>query len=377
MFKLKIIQALNGDCLIVEHGSQDEPHYLLVDGGPGTVYKNFLKKELVGIRDKGGKINLAILSHIDDDHVNGILDLLHEVTKQRQKGKRETITINGLWHNSFSKTLGSTVERGMARQMDISLQRQDLMPKADLRFRSIKQGDDLTTCAQELQIPINDDFRGTPDQLVCVGNLIEPIRQVNLKIWVVGPTRSALQSLQKEWKEWLAKQKKATKLPRAMAKAAAIELDESVPNLSSIMLLIEAEEKTILLTGDGLGEHLLEGLHQTGLLEEDGTFHVNVFKLPHHGSVHNVTPELFERITADTYVICADGTNNNPDYQTLEWLVQVALKQGRLFRIVATKETASIKALVERYDPEKSFYELEYLEPEAHSFTLDLSEPIS
>ena len=141
------------------------------------------------------------------------------------------------------------------------------------------------------------------------------------------------------------------------------------------MLLIEAEEKTILLTGDGLGEHLLEGLHQTGLLEDDDTFHVDVFKLPHHGSMRNMTPELFERITADTYVICADGTNDNPDYQTLEWLVQAALKQSRSFRIVATNETASTKALVKQYDPEKSFYKMIFLEPELHSITIDLSQP--
>ena len=376
MFKLKIVQALNGDCLIVEHGSQDEPCYLLVDGGPGTVYKNHLKKELTGIRNKGGKINLAVLSHVDDDHVNGLLDLLHELAKQRQKEKRETVAINGLWHNSFGKTLGAATKRGVSRQMDTGLRQQSLMPNAIAQARSIKQGDDLTVSAQGLHIPINDDFRGTPDQLVCVDNLVEPVRQDNLKIWVVGPTRGALQSLQKEWKAWLAKQKKAAKVPRAMAKAAALEIDESVPNLSSIMLLVKAGRKTLLLAGDGLGKHLLEGLHQTGLLKQDGTFHADVFKLPHHGSVRNVTPELFERITADTYVICADGTNDNPDFQTLEWLVQAALKQGRSFRIVATKETDSTKAFVRQYDPEKSSYELIVLEPEANSITLDLSQPL-
>jgi hypothetical protein len=100
---------------------------------------------------------------------------------------------------------------------------------------------------------------------------------------------------------------------------------------------------------------------------------VDVFKLPHHGSVRNVTPELFERITADTYVISANGKYDNPDFQTLEWLVQAASKQGRSFTIVATNETDSTKALIEKYNPEDSHYIFKFIEPKVNSITLDLS----
>ncbi len=131
----------------------------------------------------------------------------------------------------------------------------------------------------------------------------------------------------------------------------------------------------MLLTGDGRGDHLLEGLQQAGVLKQDGAIYIDVFKLPHHGSARNVTPELFERIIADTYVICGDGKHDNPDFQTLEWLVQAAIKQGRSFRIVATNETTSINALVEKYEPEKFRYKLVFIEPEAHSITLDLCQP--
>jgi beta-lactamase superfamily II metal-dependent hydrolase len=378
MFKLKVIQALHGDCLILEYGNQDEQDYMLIDGGPSNVYKNYLKDELVSLRDSGGKINLAVLSHVDDDHVNGLLDLLHELTAQRKAGKQETIGIEGLWHNSFGKTLGATVEKGLARQMGASLlPRGSVAPSMDMRARSISQGNDLTAYARGLQIPINVDFSNTPDRLVCVENLQKPIRWANLSIRVVGPTHSTLQALQKEWEAWLAEQEKATKLPKEEAIAAIRELDQSVPNLSSIMLLVEAEGKSVLLTGDGLGDHLLDGLKQAGVLKEDGTYHVDVLKLPHHGSARNVTPAFFERITADTYVICANGKNDNPDFQTLEWLVQAVHNQGRSIRIVATNETASTKKLVAKYDPEKFLYELVFVEPGVHSITLDLSESAS
>jgi beta-lactamase superfamily II metal-dependent hydrolase len=374
MFRLKIVQALHGDCLVLEHSFQDEQYHLLVDGGPATVYETYLKEELAGIRDMGGKINLAVLSHIDDDHVKGLLDLLRDLVKQRRAGKQETIAISELWHNSFGQTLGDMLEKGMMRQMDTtSLPHRDT-PKANAQARSIKQGQDLAVFARGLRIPINAEFRDTSDRVVCVDNIKKPILLGNLKLHVVGPTRSDLLSLQKDWEEWLVKQEKAKKLPAKDAKKATRDLDKSVPNLSSIMLLAEAEGKTVLLTGDGQGEHMEEGLRQAGLLKEDATLHVDVFKLAHHGSMRNVTAGLFERITASTYVICADGTNDNPDYQTLEWLVQAAIKQGRSFHIVATWETDSIKKLVSLYNPENSHYDVTFIDAQAHSITLELSE---
>lgn len=377
MFRLKVMQARHGDCLILEYGSQCERHYLLVDGGPSKVYEDHLREELACIRDRGGRISLAVLSHVDDDHVNGLLDLLHDLIEQRREGEQETTAIEGLWHNSFGQTLGATVERGLARQMGSSRLPRGSMPLMQIQARSITQGHELTACARGLQIPINAAFRDTSDRLVCVDNLDKPIRLANLDVWVVGPTRSTLESLQKEWEEWLAKQARAAALPEAEARAAARELDKSIPNLSSIMLLVEAEGKTVLLTGDGRGDHLLEGLKQAGVLTGDGMLHVDVFKLPHHGSARNVTPELFERITADTYVICADGKHDNPDLQTLEWLVQAAHKQGRSIDIVATNETASTKALVTQYAPKAFHYEFTFIEPEVHSITIDLGEPTS
>lgn len=373
IFKLRVIQALHGDCLILEYGSHTDRNYMLIDGGPSSVYENHLKGELTGIRELGGKLDLAILSHIDDDHINGLLDLLHELIQQRREGEQETIAIGGLWHNSFGQTLGETVERGLARQMEASWIKRGSMPLVDIQARSIKQGHDLTASARGLRIPVNVEFRDTPDRLVCLENLDKPIQLANLKIRVVGPTHGTLKSLQVEWEKWLAKQKKAAELPAAEAEIVSRDLDKSVPNLSSIMLLVEGEDKTVLLTGDGRGDHLLEGLQQAKILKEDGTIHVNVFKLPHHGSARNVTPELFEHVTADMYVICADGTNDNPDFQTLEWLVQAAITQRRSFIIVATNETVSTKALVEKYNPSRYSYKLMSIWPDKNSLTLDLS----
>ena len=198
----------------------------------------------------------------------------------------------------------------------------------------------MAAFARGLQIPINVELRDTPDRMVCLDNLDKPVPLAGLSVRIIGPPAAHCRRYRRNGRNGWPNRKRPRHYPRPRQKRRARDLDNSVPNLSSIMLLVEAEGKTVLLTGDGRGDHLLEGLQQAGLLETDGTFHVDVFKLPHHGSARNLSAELFERIIAGTYVICADGKHDNPDFQTLEWLVQAGLKQGRSFRIVATNETA-------------------------------------
>ncbi len=80
----------------------------------------------------------------------------------------------------------------------------------------------------------------------------------------------------------------------------------------------------MLLTGDARGDLVLKGLETAGLLDGEGKIHVDILKLPHHGSIHNVKETFFERISADHYVVSSDGDKfNNPDLETLEMLSAV------------------------------------------------------
>jgi hypothetical protein len=58
--------------------------------------------------------------------------------------------------------------------------------------------------------------------------------------------------------------------------------------------------------GDALGDHILDGLEKGGHLV-DGKMHLDVLKLPHHGSERNITPTFFKNITADVYLASANG----------------------------------------------------------------------
>ena len=368
MIKLHIVQAEYGDCFILEFGLLSSPKYILVDGGPDSVYDNHLRDHLQNIRNSGGKLELVILSHIDEDHIIGLLDLLAELRQQRANKTTETIIVNAIWHNTFSQTLGKqdNMENRLKTLIINSRGAQSTFDNTNNTVKGIGQGNQLNIAATALGIPVNS---GMPNKFICLDDLPEPVVISDLRLRVVGPTKHNLENLRKKWVKWLDKYKET--LASADPSLAAM-VDKSIPNLSSIMILAETEGKTILLTGDGRGDHLLQGLQQANLLT-NGKLHVNVLKLPHHGSERDVNKDFFKTVTADKYLISANDRYGNPDLSTLRWIVEAAKEQERKIEILITNETLATQKLEKEYNPNKYGYHLLKMNKGAHVLTLDIS----
>ena len=371
MLNLHIVQAQHGDSLLLEYGTPPEPRYILIDGGPSTVYKDHLQAVLKQIQKAGGALEQVVLSHVDDDHVKGLLDLMKELKRQQEKNEPLTIDVRALWHNSFSDTLGPEVEDGFAKFLENSGEISDLMPLSAAEGKSIAQGDELSNLAVDLGVPINPGF--DPSCIITVDQAGGPLSEENLELRILGPSLQNLEKLRQDWLDWLAEQEEKLSAKDLLDDKAIGDADASVPNLSSIMFLAKADGKTILLTGDGKGDDVLVGLQQANMLEPDGTCQVDVFKLPHHGSQRNVSPEFFRRLTADKYVISANGKYGNPDPPTLQWLVTAAKEQGRAIEIWITNPTDGTRELVDKYPPDEYGYRLVEMESGAHEMILTLA----
>jgi hypothetical protein len=76
--------------------------------------------------------------------------------------------------------------------------------------------------------------------------------------------------------------------------------------------------QAILLTGDARGDYVLEGLKAAKVL--DRALHLDVLKVPHHGSNRDVEVDFFRRVTANHYVVSANGKYGNPDEETLKMI---------------------------------------------------------
>jgi beta-lactamase superfamily II metal-dependent hydrolase len=367
MLNLHVIQARYGDCLVLEYGMPAARRFLLVDGGPNDVYERHLQAVLEGIQDDGGELDLVVLSHVDRDHVTGLLDLTNDLQWQRVREIPETISIRELWHNTFSQTLGSDVTDRLSGILDRAGPVRSALAHSDKTSRDIAQGDELTRSAENLRLPINPSARFGPERIITVDQATEPIVLDNLTLRITGPNQANLQELKDDWLEWLQQQEDRVLVPDLReAERAAKSLDTRVPNLSSIMFLAEADGKTILFTGDGRSDHLKDGLKQAGLLDAESRLHVDVLKLPHHGSKYNITQDFIQTITADQYVASASGYHGHPHKDTLRWIVRAAHDQGRTIEIVATNSTRSLRDLVEEYDPGEYGYRLTVM-PEGSS----------
>jgi hypothetical protein len=343
MFTLHAVQARFGDCFILEYGTDAAPGFILIDGGPPATFKQHLKPALKKIV-KNNQLNLVVLSHIDNDHIVGLLDLFAALEEDQVNEEPALVAVGGLWHNSFPKTLDPDGEITARLQtvMNIAGSAGAAMPLAADAFYGVREGFRLRIMARKLGIPVNAGF---PNDLIIAESAPKPLALGDLSLRVIGPTQTNLDALRTDWLDWLSRaEKQMSSDPETMANS-----DRSVPNLSSVVLLAESGGNTALLTGDARSDHIMVGLEQAGLLTGQ-TLHVNVLKVPHHGSERNTTAKFFRTVTADTYVVSADGKNGNPDYETLKWIVEAAKRGGRDVEIVVTNATSSTKQLTDTHE---------------------------
>ena len=80
----------------------------------------------------------------------------------------------------------------------------------------------------------------------------------------------------------------AQRAARAARRRARRPHEGHAPNLASLMLLARRADKRVLLTGDGHAADILQGPGAPAKLDDDGRIHVDVLKVQHHGSEHNI-----------------------------------------------------------------------------------------
>lgn len=201
--------------------------------------------------------------------------------------------------------------------------------------------------AGQLDIPLNKRFAG---KLAFVRTEEQPssIKLGSLRVFLIGPFEEDLDRLREDWNKWLKANKEMLAKIRKKAKedaerlgtsdvatlinlqiAQAQELGDRTkvtpPNLASLMLLVVENGKTVLLTGDGHAADILKGIQFHGKLDGADRAHVNVLKVQHHGSEHNLDEDFVSKVTADHYIFCGNGEHENPDLRVLKAIIDSRL----------------------------------------------------
>ena len=323
--KLEAVKAKHGDSLILTTDSAT----VLIDGGDRGVWNKFLKHRVAAL-DKGGEeppeFDLMMVSHIDSDHIAGIIDLTEDMIEATEEEARPPASIRRAWVNTFSDAiLGAGIDNARSSTpssaASVASAFEDLaFPGIDtghtqLMLSSVGQGRTLRRNLKTLHIPINKWFGGD----FAMAGVAEPWSKGDLEIEVIGPTKAELDALREAWEKELPKILKKEEASESEVASATVSLDSSVYNLASIVAIARSGERSILLTGDARGDMIEGWLDARGMT---GKQHFDVLKLPHHGSDRNVRPEFFQRVTADHYVICGDGNHGNPEPAVFEMIFQ-------------------------------------------------------
>jgi hypothetical protein len=336
---LEALPAHKGDSLVLRFGTASRPLLAVIDGGPSNTYKPALRPHLVKIKGERGlddttplPIDWLVVSHIDDDHIKGVLELTKELVEAHDDSLSPEFLVRSIWHNTFDDLLKTKPEElqtaiaaqfGAASTADVAA---DLFPDLSLEaakiLASVPQGIQLRKDIKKLQLPLNSQYDGNlvmfrrgADSKFRIG----PAGSGGIDVQVVGPLKAQLEELQKEHDRFLrSKKKKKTDAEAALAAFT----DSSAPNLSSIVFEVTNGGSKILFTGDARGDFLLDGLRDSKLLKANKPYVVDVLKVPHHGSDRNMTQEFFAQVHATHYVFSGDGEHGNPERETLQMLYE-------------------------------------------------------
>ena len=358
-FALEALQAHDGDCLLLHYEpAAAAPVRVLLDGGSQLIFQSIIKPRLDELRGQAVlDLRMAIVSHIDADHITGILDLFKTLAEMQDDGKDLFCRIRTLWHNAFNDVHGNTPASIESAAVSASIEGRivpGLDPFTEAVVASVPQGNELRGYATRLAIPINEGVSGpvvlAPEQ----GQLTVNVAN-GLMFTVLAPHKAQLDRLEQEWNKAKAAH------PVEPAAQAADYLNNTVPNMSSIVILAAAAvgagaEKRMLLTGDARGDVILDALNVAGI-SANGRCHFDLLKVQHHASSHSTTQDFFERVTADHYVISGNGKDGNPHPDALRWLSKA--RQGQPFQAYLTNRAGlnNLSAMFDAFLAEEAQHE--------------------
>ena len=359
--KIRVFPSDKGDCLLLLGSSKGK---ILCDGGMQEFFTGFVAEQLA----REGELDLVYVSHVDDDHIGGILKLLDNAWEWRifqhhhDQGDDDVReprvprppAIKRIWHNAFRDQVdrAGDVEDLLAAMVPILSQVDDveLQMAAAENFSIVASNAQAIRVSQriaadQLGIPLNEN-----DKLMLVRDAQEPFRFGDLEVRVIAPFPEDVAEFRKAWNKWLDDNEARVRELKEKARRDARDLDNEFdrlvmpvvtsaselgdrsavtpPNLASIMLLVEDSGKTVLMTGDGHADDVIKGLEVTGRMPPGGSLHVNVLKVPHHGSEHNMTADFARRVTADHYVFCGNGFSTNPEPIVVDTLFKARAENG-------------------------------------------------
>lgn len=293
--EFSVLHAYHGDCILIKTYDADGNEFvILIDGGTAQTFRYTLKEELKTI----SHINLLILTHIDSDHIAGLINLFNN-------SMIAEVRIDEIWMNN-----------------------PDLVEVSTGELITWKQGDTLLNLIRKKKPEVKITQITTENEI---------INKNGIEFTILSPTVEIVTELHNRWEELRESKKKDNKTNvssfensyttslRDLSKVPFVpdkSIKDDIFNSASISFLLKCFDISLLLLADSRPEIIIQSLRARAFSEEK-PLTVDYVKVSHHGSLNNTSQELLSLIKSKNYIISTNGGTHrkHPSRETISRIV--------------------------------------------------------
>ncbi|MEL7531133.1 MAG: MBL fold metallo-hydrolase [Bacteroidota bacterium] len=350
--RLEVLPANNGDTLVLGfQAANQQIHQIWIDGGLVKSYTNHHQDYLKRLHQAGGKIDIMMVTHIDQDHIGGVLAFANDASIP------DTM-VDQFWFNS-----GTIISQHFDGEADNT--RAVALPELGENSRSIKQGINFEAFLSE-----TNRWHDTPIMLGQVHRL------GGAKMTILTPNRHSLEKLNKKWQEELDSDRTAGRrdYDEDLAELAAKrpKEDSSVANESSIAFLFEHGSVKILLLGDAHSSDVGAALQSLGY-SKSNKLKVDAVKLSHHGSKASNTYDLLDLVESQKYIISTDGSRHGlPNKEAMARIIlHPDRKKEQKISFIFNFDNDTLRGVFKDEEMEAHNFDCVFPEPDQQGVALD------
>lgn len=289
-----------GDCFFIHYLHEGIGRNIWVDGGLGSTYRA-IKKKLAEIKARNEVIDLLVITHIDSDHIRGVLKFFAD---------------DSIDHTIIKRVLFNcaSIISGFL-QVPLECERETLMKDGSTAC-SFSEGTTLEQVLRNLGL-----LERLPIQ---TGDIV---RLPGANLYILSPDKESLKKLNQNWEkesaygDTVCSVQNDYHLPFSKLKDNLFQPDTRPANQASIAFLLEQDDKKVLMLADSNPEVIVESLHKMKYNEEN-RLRVDYVKLAHHGSCKNTSDALLRILDCRSYLI-SSNRSDCPSKETLARIVQI------------------------------------------------------
>lgn len=328
---IKSYPVKGGDCFLIKYEGKN----FLIDSGYKTTSDRLIN-DLQGMSDDGEKLDLLIITHIDNDHIGGAIRLLEA---------EKVIPIDEIWYNGYLQVFD--IKEDFKRTDRISELKIKNIISSNGQSRDEDDAnyqigyDEAKSLEESLfnkKVLINNKFNGK----AISSNMKYSFDDRDIEFRFLSPSTSVIDDLKEEWKSVLEKcdyygeERNIVYMPKAFEfyykndievsnytyemsskeneildvetlSKDACKLDDKIINRSSLAFMLRIKDKNLLFLGDSNPADIEYELKK--LIDEDERYrNISLMKVSHHGSKYNTNNPLLSLVNIESFLISTDGS---------------------------------------------------------------------